>query len=261
MSMKFLQPSRRRSVVSEAVYIALNIILVAVVVGLILVTESPWLAVAAVVLSKWRVFAVRPRYWLAHIQTNLVDATVSISMALLIYAALGSLTTQLVLAVLYMVWLLAVKPRSTRRFVAIQAGNAIFWGISALLTMAYDWPSSAIVVVFWVIGYAAARHTLGAYDEPHRAFYSMAWGFALAEFGWLFYHWTFTYQLFGGGSLSVAQPAIIVTAISFLAYKAYDSFYHEQTVRIGDVLLPTLLTTSVVIVLLVVFNSLPVIGG
>lgn len=259
--MKFLQPSRRRSLFSEGIYIVLNIVLVVVVVGLVIVTESPWLAIAAVLLSKWRVFAVRPRYWMTHIQANLVDTFVSVSMAILLYAALGSLPTQIVLAALYMTWLLAVKPRSTRTWMAVQAGSAVFWATSALLAVGYDWPSSIIVAVVWVIGYAAAKHVLSTYDEPHRAFYGVAWAFFMAELGWIFYHWTFTYPLFGGSSLSVSQVAIIFILINFLAFKTYDSAYHNESVRLNDVLLPILLSVSVTIVLLVVFNTLPVIGG
>lgn len=259
--MKFLQPSRRRSLFSEGVYIALNIVLVAVVFGLILVTESPWLAIVAVALSKWRVFAVRPRYWKAHIQANLVDTLVSVGLALLIYAALGSLPMQIIIALFYAVWLLLIKPRSSRKWMVIQAGNAVFWATSAFLTVGYDWPSSLFVLAMWIIGYAAAKHVLSSYDEPHRGFYSLAWAFFMAELGWIFYHWTFTYPLFGASAVAVAQPAIIFTVVNFVAYKAYDSFYHNETIRLNDVLLPILLSVSVILVLLVVFNTLPVIGS
>lgn len=259
--MKFLQPSRRRSLFSEGLYIVLNIILVVVVLGLIIVTESPWLAIAAVVLSKWRVFAVRPRYWMTHIQANLVDTLVSVSMAILIYAAIGSLPTQIAIALIYMGWLLLIKPRSTRLWMAIQAGSAVFWATSALLAIGYDWPSSVVVVIIWLIGYASARHVLSTYDEPHRAFYSVAWAFFMAELGWIFYHWTFTYPLFGSSSLAVSQVVIILTVINFLAFKTYDSAYHHQVVRLNDILLPVLLSVSVVVVLLVLFNTLPVIGN
>jgi hypothetical protein len=50
------------------------------------------------------------------------------------------------------------------------------------------------------------------------------------------------------------QASLIITLVSFLAYKVYDSFYHHAKVRMNDVLLPLLFTLSVIAVLLVLFN-------
>ena len=57
--MEFLKNVRRRSFLSEVVYIALNIGLAIAVVLIIRATESPWPAVGLVFLSKWRVLAVK----------------------------------------------------------------------------------------------------------------------------------------------------------------------------------------------------------
>lgn len=254
--MELLRTHKRRSTLSEVVYVLLNIGLAITVLGLILVTQSPWLAIAAVLISKWRVLAVRPRYWLAHVQTNLVDTIVGVSFATLMYVAMGSLSIQIAYAVLYTIWLLVIKPRSKRIFIEIQAGTALFLGISALVAVSYDSWSSLVVLASWLIGYAATRHILGSYDEAYRSFLSLAWGFVVAEFGWLFYHWTFAYGSHAMGATKLSQEAVIVLMVSFLAYKVYDSVYKNGLVRLGDVLLPLLLSVSVISVLLLIFNTI-----
>lgn len=259
--MEFLKQPRRRSVLSEAIYLLLNIILVLMVLISIIVMQSPWPGIVLVLLSKWRVLAVRPRYWLVHLQTNIVDTVVGLSFAVLIYETIGSVGLQIGLALLYAGWQLWLKPKSARAYMATQAGVAVFLGVSALYAVAYNWPSSLVVVVMWLIGYAAARHVLGSFEEAHRSFFSMAWGFVMAEFGWLFYHWTFTYSLGGSSGIKVAQAAIVLIVINFVAYKVYDSIHHNQRLRLNDVLLPMLLSASVVLVLLLFFNTIPVTGS
>jgi hypothetical protein len=80
--MEFLKLVRKRSFLSEAVYTVLNIALAVAVVIVIRYTGSIGFAIGLVVLSKWRVFAVRPRFWWANLRSNLVDFIVSISFVL-----------------------------------------------------------------------------------------------------------------------------------------------------------------------------------
>ncbi|MDX2776231.1 hypothetical protein PV379_02530 [Streptomyces caniscabiei] len=254
--MEFLKSSKRRSVISELVYIVLNVALAIVILGVVWAIESPLPAFVLVLLSKWRVLAVRPRYWFANIQANLVDIIVSLSVVVLLYAASDALVVQIVLTLLYIVWLLFVKPRSKRTFVAIQAGTALFLGVTALMSVSFEWPSSLVVLLMWVIGYSAARHVLGSYDEVHSAFYSLVWGLVIAELGWLMYHWTFAYALPGLGDIKLSQTAIIVLAVSFLTERVYSSATQHGSVRSGDIILPTLLSVSLILVLLLFFNTI-----
>lgn len=254
--MDFLKPSKRRSFLSEAVYLALNVGLAIVLLLVVLATESILPAIAIFLLSKWRVFAVRPRYWFANIQTNLVDSIVGISFIILLYAGTTALAVQIVLTLLYVGWLIFVKPRSKRAFVAAQAGVAVFFGITTLMMISYAWPSSIVVLLMWLIGYSAARHVLGSYEEPHRSFYSLVWGLVFAEIGWLAYHWTFAYTIPGLADIKLTQAAIIGVAISFLAERVYASYKRHDSVRSGDVVLPALLSVSVIIIIMVLFNTI-----
>lgn len=256
--MDFLKSSKRRSLLSELVYILLNVALAVAILVIVWAIESPIAAFALVLLSKWRVLAVRPRYWFANIQANLVDIIVSLSIVVLLYAASGALAAQIIITLLYIGWLLYVKPRSKRVFVAVQAGTAIFLGVTALMSVSYDWMASPVILLMWIIGYSAARHVLGSYDEAHISFYSLVWGLIFAELGWLAYHWTFAYEIPGVGEIKLAQVALVSLAISFIAERVYGSYTKHGSVRSSDVMLPILLSVSVIMILLVFFNRIGV---
>lgn len=254
--MEFLKSSKRRSLVSELVYIGLNVAFAVALLVILLAINSPAPAFALVLLSKWRILAVRPRYWFVNIQTNLVDIIVSLSIVILIYSASGALAMQILLTALYIVWLLYVKPKSKRVFVAIQAGAAVFLGVSALMIVSYDWYASPVVLIMWLIGYSAARHVVSSYDETHASFYSLVWGLVFAELGWLAYHWTFAYPIPGIGDIQLSQAALLALAISFLAERAYSSYTRHGSIRSSDVVMPALLSVSVIIILLTLFNTI-----
>jgi hypothetical protein len=254
--MEFLRSSKRRSLLSELVYIVLNVGLALAVLFVVRAIESPLPAFGLVLLSKWRILAVRPRYWFANVQANLVDIIVSLSIVVLLYAAAGAFIIQLLLTALYIGWLLFIKPRSKRVFINIQAGAAAFLGVTALMSVSYGWMATVVVLAMWVIGYSTGRHVLGSYDDAHISFYSMVWGLLFAEIGWLTYHWTFAYALPGLGNIKLSQTALIVLAISFLVERAYSSYSHHGSIRSNDIILPALLSVSVVVVLLTFFNNL-----
>jgi hypothetical protein len=260
--MEFLKFVRKKSFLSELIYTILNIGLAVGILLIVAYTEAVWFAIVLVVLSKWRVFAVRPRYWWANLRSNMVDFIVGVSIVLHMYtinAAAIDETTKLllliVMTIVYIVWLLFIKPRSKRAFVATQAGVAVFLGMSALFTISYNWPVSIVVAAAWLIGYSSARHILSTYDEEtHALFLALAWGLIVAEVSWVSYHWAIAYPLPIVPALMLPQAALAVTLISFLTYKSYDSFYHHAKIRMNDILLPLLFTVSVLVVLLVVFN-------
>jgi hypothetical protein len=258
--MEFLKSSKRRSLVSELIYILLNVALAVAILAVVWAIESPAAAFALVLLSKWRVLAVRPRYWFANVQANLVDIIVGLSMVVLLYAANGALGAQITLTGLYIVWLLFIKPRSKREFVAAQAGTALFLGVTALMMVSYDWMVAPVVLLMWLIGYSSTRHVLGSYDEAHISFYSLVWGLVVAEIGWLAHHWTFAYDLPGVGDIKLSQAALIALAVSFMAEHAYSSFIKHGSVRSTDIMLPTLLAVSVILVILGFFNKINI-GG
>lgn len=256
--MEFLKVARRRSLWSEILYILLNLLLVLAVLVTVWVVKSPVSAIALVLLSKWRILAVRPRYWFAHIQSNAVDLIVSIGLVILLYAANGAWIAQIVIAVLYALWLLLLKPRSKRRLVIAQAGVGLFVGVTSVAIVSADWYLSLVVLAFWVIGYSTARHVALVYEEQaHVSYLSLLWAFVVAEIGWLTYHWTIAYGVPGIGSIQLPQVSIILLLISFLAERVYSAYMRSGKVQINELILPILLSLSVIFILLIFFNGAP----
>ncbi|MDN5275999.1 MAG: rane protein of unknown function [Candidatus Saccharibacteria bacterium] len=251
-----------RSWLNEAIYTALNIILAVAILVVIRFTDSILLGMLLFLLSKWRVLAVRPRFWFVNIQANLVDIIVGLSYVLTLFAINAAPiedVRQIVLlsltALLYIGWLLLLKPKSKRIYVVVQAGVALLLGVSTLFSISFAWPVSVVVLIMWLIGYATARHALSSYDESHLLLMSLICGLALAEIGWVAYHWTIAYAIPFTDELLLPQVGVIALLLGFVGYKAYDSFHHHQKIRPIDIILPTLFSVSVVIVLLIFFNS------
>lgn len=251
--MELLKTLRKRSFLSEVAYIILNITLAVMLLVLVLVVNVPWPALGLVLLSKWRIFAVRSRYWAANIRANLVDVIVGISMVIFLYAASGDLPSQIGLTALYIAWLLFLKPKSKRAYVAAQAMTGLVFGIGAIIQTSPILPAFVVVLLSWLVGYAASRHILSVQHESHINFLSLVWGFVVAEIMWLTYHWTIGYLV--GSSLQLSQVVVILAALSFLAERVYVSFRKNGEIVSSEVMMPTLLTLSIIGVVLFVFGG------
>ncbi len=261
--MEFLKTVRKRSFLSHLLYVVMNIGLAIAILWVVRATGSLPLAFLIVVVSKWRVLAVRPRYWLANAQANLVDFIVSISFVVMLHVMHtggGSdaqiFLAQIALVLLYIAWLLFLKPKSKRVYIAVQAGVALFAGVTALFMLSYDWIVTVPVIFMWLIGYATARHILSSHEEHHTALLSLVWGLVLAEIGWLAHHWTIAYNLPVISGVMIPQVSIIVLSLGFLVYQAYKSYVTNQRIRMGDIILPLAFTIGVISLLVLVFNNI-----
>jgi hypothetical protein len=261
--MDFLKTARSRTSWSYALYVALNVALALVLLAVIRYTDALWLAFLVVLISKWRVLAVRPRYWLANFQANLVDIIVSVGLVIgLSFVQESSagdsatLAVQSLMVLMYIGWLLWLKPKSRRIYIVLQAAAALLVGTTALFLVVYDWSAVIIVMFMWLIGYATAKHVLTNYEETQATLLSIAWGLFLAEIGWLLHHWTIAYRLPLVNDLMFPQASIVVVGIGFLAYKAYDSYHRHEKVRFSDIMLPLIFVTSLVGIILLAFNDI-----
>lgn len=243
--MDLLKAHKRRSRLSEIAYVSLNVGLAITLFTIVVAGQSPWLALGIFMLSKWRALAVRPRFWFANLIANMVDIIVGVSYVSVLYAAIGSLWLQIVLTIVYIGWLLLIKPRSSKKFVAAQAGAAVFLGVTTLSLVAYAWDVSLFVLGMWVLGYVSARHILGSYDEPLTVIYSLASGAMFAELGWIGYHWMAAYPLPGFGAIQLSQLALSVTLFCFIAERSYASYHHYGKVRRADIAGPVALALGV----------------
>jgi hypothetical protein len=240
----------------------LNVGLAVAVALVVFYTESIWLAIGLVMLSKWRVLAVRPRYWWVNVQSNMVDFIVSVSVVIHLAAVNAApivepqkLALLGLVTLVYILWLLYVKPKGSRAMIVVQGLAAVFLGTTALYSVGFALPVAVTVLGMWMIGFTATRHILASYDNERYVFFlSLATALVYAEIGWIAYHWTVAYALPIFPSLQVPQVAIIMTLLGFVAYKTYDSFYHNAKVRSTDIILPVLLAVSIIAVLVFLFN-------
>lgn len=254
----FLKISRHKSLLSEVMYVVLNLGLVGAIFAVSQTIQSPVLAIAIVLLSKWRVLAVRPRYWWTNIQANTVDIIVGISIVTLMYLPQVSLTSQILLAVIYAIWLLVIKPWSKRWQMMVQAGFAIFFGVTALYSISYEWPVLLVVLGMLVIGYSSARHFLYSYEEQQIVFLSAMWGLIFAEIGWLAHYWTFSYSLPFSSSVKIPQVTIVVGLMSFVAERIYRSWSKNGRIVASDITLPVVFSALLIGVILIFFNSVTI---
>jgi hypothetical protein len=246
--MELIKSVARRSKVSDVVYIVLNIALAGLLLALTVLFQPPIVAYALVLLSKWRVFAVCPRFWWANLQTNMVDMLVGISVVTLIWQSTGIFLVQLALAALYATWLLILKPRSSRKYMVIQAGVSQFLGITALFSAAHLVDSALIVIGCFVIGYLVARHVFTAYEEDDPTFLSIVWGFLIAELGWASYHWVMAYDI--TPTLLLPMVSIIAALFGFVGVRFFDAKFHDEPLR-KRLQAPVLFTIAVLAVLLI----------
>lgn len=246
--MDLIKSHKYRSKASSFVYALLNIALAVAVFLTVYVTNSPIFALILVALSKWRIFSVRPRFWFANTLANLVDVIVGVSCALLVWATIGFLPIQIGLTILYIIWLLFIKPRSKYRYITLQAGVALFFGLLTLSVVAYSWDSFYFVACAWLITYACARHVASHYDSADVNLYSLCAALVGAELGWISYHWMTAYTIPGLETVRIPQFAIFATLMGFVAERVARSYHKHGKVRSSDVAMPITLMLLVMVV-------------
>jgi hypothetical protein len=198
------------------------------------------LALSVIVLSKWRMLAVRPRFWPANIRANGVDLMVGLSIVLFMGHS-GSLIVQFVWAALYAVWLIIIKPGSSISWTSTQA----FIGqLAALMALYLTWaaaPSAALTVTTGLICYLAARHFFDSFDEPYAKLIAYLWGYVGAGMAWVLSHWLLYYQ-------GIALPTLLLTTIG---YGMASLYYLDHNDRLSVTMRRQFVFIMVAIVLVV----------
>ena len=164
-------------------------------------------ALALILLSKWRIFAVRPRHWLAHLRTNAVDIIFSLSI-LAFMTSTTAMSIQLAWVAVYEAWILFIKPGSKPFLVSIQALLAQLAGMVALFIAFEDVPLTVLMAGTGLILYFCARHFFGSFEERNYNAYSWIWTLFGTCLVWLLGHWLLFYG-------PVAQPAVFVGVIGY----------------------------------------------
>lgn len=203
------------------------------------------LAYGIVILSKWRMFAVRPRHWPAHIRVNAVDIIAGLSFVVFMAQA-PSTAWQMIWLIVFEIWLLFIKPKSKIFWTSIQAALAQFSGLTALYLL---WGRSSLlilVIVSWAICYLSARHFFSSFDEPLGSMMSHIWGYIAAALTWVLGHWLLYYGF-------LAQPVLM---LSILSYGMASLYYLENNDKLSNLVKrEILLIMSAIIIVIILFSS------
>ena len=243
---------KSRNIASSAVHVLLNILLGMGAVLITVFSANPALGIILVLVSKWRMFAVRSRYLLINIKANLVDIIVGLSIVMLTYYS-GSvlLPVDFVLMGIYVIWLLFIKPMSTERANLVQSLIAVFLGISASTIMTATLDPTAGVLMAFLIGYAASRHVLIQTEEENFTLTTLVCGLVFAEIAWLCHSWGIVYT-FGTTGIKVPQAAIISTIFAFVYNYARQAMVrYREDFRFKDIVGPIIF--GVVLIGIIVF--------
>lgn len=211
-----------RSGFAHIVHIILVALLPAILFVLVRINFDQ-LALALILLSKWRMFAVRPRHWPANIRANSVDLIVGISTLVFMTNSSNSATWQLIWAVTYALWLLLLKPRSDIFSVSLQAAVGQLAGLMAIFLQWSDAPLIVLVAAVWAVCYSAARHFFVSFEEPYTSLYAHVWGYFGAALTWVLGHWLLFYG-------ALAQPTLLIGVIG---YGLATLYYLDQRDRLS----------------------------
>jgi hypothetical protein len=198
-----LTPSRG---FSHAFYYVYNALL-PLLVFLLVRTDFVQPALSLILLSKWRMFAVRPRFWVANIRANAIDIFMGVSV-LAFMINTHSEVAQFVWALLWIGWLIGIKPRADTLWVSIQAMIGFAVGLTAMF-LAWDHAPLAILVGgAGLLCFFAAHHFFDSFDEPYTRMLAYCWGYFGAALVWVLGHWLLFYG-------PVAQPTLLLVALGF----------------------------------------------
>lgn len=234
----------------DILYVGANLGFSLVLGAMVLFWELTALAVVLVILSKWRVFAVQPRFWFPNIKANLVDIIVGVSSVGLMHQSQESSLAYLWVAV-YAVWLLFIKPRGTELWVSAQAlcaqvlGLLMIFGSTDLVTYAV-----IVSIVAWVVSWAAARHYFSNYDEPHYRLLSLIWAFMVVQVVWYSLHWL---QYFMIGGVTVATSVLFVSVLAVTLGSLYHAYKNEKITK--NLIVENVLLGGVLLIIILLFSG------
>ena len=247
---------RGRNILSTILHVLLNLILAIATIFLNLATASFLPGCVLVLLSKWRMFAVRPRYLFINIKSNLVDLIMGFSFVFLAYCAGNTLSPiHYVLTSLYSLWLIVLKPMSTTTATKIQALLAVFFGSTAITLMVASSSSSLTVILNFILGFAVSRHILVQSEDTNYRLITLVSGLIFAEISWLAEYWLIVYS-FKAFGLIIPQVTIILTILAFITGVLYQNAnQNEQKIEKKDVLIPTIFAISVILIIVLWFSK------
>lgn len=257
MASDYIFIRKSRNAVSNVLHALLNILLGVGSIFATIVSGSWIIGFILVLLSKWRMFAVRPHYLWLNIKSNLVDLIVGFSLVLLaFFSGTSLLPVHYILSVVYVLWLTVVKPRTTEIWNRIQALTAIFLGSCAIFIMCASLNSALPALLEFIVGYGAARHVLAQNNNMSDSGYpALIFGVFFAEIALLAHSWMIVYAFMNLGVI-IPQPAIILTIFGFMIERIFHAIEERDgTLRFKDIALPVSFGLAILAIVIIGFSE------
>ncbi len=206
--------------------------------------EFAQVAMLVVLLGKWRMFAVRPRFWPAIVRANSVDILVSLS-SVVFMSQTDEPWIQIFWAALLVVWQVGIKPLKTTFGVSVQAITGQAYALAAFYIAWPDAHLAWVVIATGSICYLSARHFLANFDEVFAPLYANVWGYFAASLAWVSAHWLLYYG-------TIAQPVLLLCVLGFGLGGLY---YLQEVDKLSDYLRRQILVIMIAIVVVVFLFS------
>lgn len=230
---------------SHLIHLGLTSLLPVVVYVIIRLDFAVTVAYTVVLLGKWRMFSVRPRYWPANIRANAIDLMVNLSLVTFM-SKTDSQIWQIGWMVAFVVWQSFLKPGNSALKVSLQALLGQTVALVSLFLAAGQADTWILVLAVWSICYLSARHFFTSFDEAHTNLYAYFWGYFAACLMWLLGHWLMFYGL-------IAMPTLLLTVIGVAMASLY---YLDETDRLSlNIRRQIIFMMSAMVVILLVFSD------
>ena len=208
------------------------------------------LAYAIVILSKWRMFSVKPRFWAANLRANSVDLMVGLSVVVFM-SHTSSMTFQILWASFYAFWLIVIKPQSNRLVVCLQALIGLTLSLTAIYTAFAEGSVLLITFLSGLLCFCSARHLFDSFEEPYARMVSYYWGFFGASVAWLLSQWLIYHAVF------IPEPVLLTSSLGFGLATIY---YLDHEDRLSKLIKREILFIMFFIVVVVLYGTLTL-GG
>ncbi len=202
------------------------------------------LAFSLVLLSKWRMVAVKPRFWIANFRANAVDMIVGLSIVIFMTHT-TNIYYQIAWVVLYAGWLIYIKPSSSLLINSAQAFIGQALGLSAVFLAWVNGPLYGLTFLSGIICYFAAHHFFDDFDEPYARLLSYIWAYFGAALTWVLAHWLIYYKF-------VAQPTLLLGVIG---YGMATLYYLDHQAKLNKLLRRQVIIAMLLFTFLILFIS------
>ena len=231
--------------IASSLHVLYMLLLPLLVLSLIRI-EFVTAALLIIVLSKWRMFAVKPRYWMANIRANAVDMIVGFSVVAFMSQS-STIYTLLVWAALYSFWLILIKPQSSARMVSLQALLSQGLGLVAIFGNFSTWNPVYLVLLAWVICFSASRHLLIAFEDESNRSLAHLWAIFSAELALILGHWHIVY------AGAIPQIALLLSVVGYALALGY--YLHKTKGLSRGFRQQLIIFTLIIVAIIIVFSE------